>query len=71
MAAKKNYEVKVTAYATVLVIAAEDEDKALEYAEDQLNFGNLQMDEMSVVKEVTSKEELDSLRRHADAIAEE
>lgn len=67
----KNYEVSVTAFATVLVIAAESEEKALEYATDRVSFGDLQMDEAEVKREIKTDEELESCRRHADVVAED
>lgn len=67
----KNYEVSVTAFATVLVIAAESEEKALEYATDRVSFGDLQMDEANVTREIKTAEELESCRRHADVVAED
>jgi len=65
----KNYEVLVTAFATVLVLEAESEEKAMEYATDELRMGDLQLDEASVKCEIKTAEDLDRARRHADAIA--
>ena len=67
----KDYEVSVTAFASVLVVKAEDESKALKYATETLRFGDLQMDEAHVVRELKTKEEVESCRRNADAVAEE
>lgn len=67
---KKNYSVSISAFATVLVVGAESEDKALEYARDIVSMGDLQLDSAEV-KCVVSDEELERHRRHADAVAEE
>lgn len=67
----KNYEVSVTALATVLVINAENEEKALEYATDRVSFGDLLMDEAEVKREIKTAEELERSRRHADVVAED
>ena len=67
----KNYEVSVSAFATVLVIAAENEEQAIEYATDRVHFGDLQMDEAEVKREIKTAEELECSRRHADIVAED
>jgi len=66
----KHYEVNITAFARVLVISAESEEKALEYACDRCSMGDLEMDEASIHRVVPDKE-LDSARRHADIISED
>jgi hypothetical protein len=67
---KKNYEVLVTAYATVLVIGAESEKQALEYATEDVCYGDFQMDEAEVEREV-SAQNLEASRKHADAVFED
>lgn len=64
----KNYMVRVLAYAHVLVIDAEDEEKAMEYAMD-ISHGDLELDEASIEEEVSS-DRLEDERRNADWIAE-
>lgn len=71
MAKLKNYEVSITAFATVLVLKAESEEKALEYATECMNFGDFQMDEAEVKRELKTAQELDSCRRHADAVSKD
>lgn len=66
-----NYEILITASATVLVLEAENKEKALEYATDCIRFGNFQLDEATVKKELKTTEELESCRRNADAVAED
>lgn len=66
----KNYEVTVSAFATVLVIAAENEEKALEYATDCVCLGDLEMVEAEVKREIKTAEELERSRRHAEVVAE-
>lgn len=67
---KNNYNVNVTAFASVLVIGAESEEQATEYALNRLGLGDMHMDEASV-RIVKTDEELAACRRHADAISEE
>ena len=66
---KKHYMVTITAYAHVLVVSAESEEKALEYATEACRFGDLQMEEASISKTVENAE-LDSYRRDADVVAD-
>ena len=63
-----NYEILITASATVLVLEAEIEEKALEYATDCVQFGNFRLDEGIVKKELKTTEELESCRRNVDVI---
>lgn len=67
---KKNYNVIVKAYATVLVIGAESEEKALEYASDTLRMGDMQLDEAEIKNEVKNCN-LESARRFADVVSED
>ena len=67
----KNYEISVTAFCTVLVIAAENDEKALEYATDRVDFGDLKMDTAEVMREIVTDEDLESCRRHADVVADD
>ena len=66
----KNYEVSVTAFATVLVLEAENEEKALEYATEAVDFGDFQLDAAEVKREIKTADELKVCRRHADSVAE-
>jgi hypothetical protein len=70
MSAKKNYEILITGFATVLVVAAESEEKAMEYAINDCRFGNFQMDEASV-KRIVPLGELEAARRNADLVSED
>lgn len=63
----KNYEVSVTAFARVLVIAAESPEEALDFATEELRFGDLEMDEASIRREVT-EEELERSRQCTDKV---
>ena len=67
---KKNYKVLVTGFATVLVISAENESKAVEYALSEMSMGDFEMEEAKVQCEVP-KEDLANARRHADCVAED
>lgn len=64
----KHYEVRVTAFATVLVENCKDQEDALERASDHVNFGTLVLDDMHIHREINTKNELAIARRHADAI---
>lgn len=66
----KTYEVLITAYATVLVIDAENEEKAMEYATDACSMGDLQLDSAKVEREVPA-DRIENARKHADVVAEE
>jgi hypothetical protein len=65
---KKTYTVSVVAFANVLVIDAANESEAMQLACDEIDFGDLQMDEASVKDELTTTERIDSARRHADRV---
>lgn len=67
---KKNYEVLLTAYATVVVLEAESEEKAIEYAMDAVTRGDFEIDEMKVERELKTERELESAKRHAECVAE-
>lgn len=67
---KKNYEVLITAYALVLVIGAEDEEKAFEYASDACSMGDLEFDSSQIEREVPDAL-LDNARKTADVVAED
>jgi len=66
----KNYLVQIIAYATVLVVDAESEEKAMEYATDACSMGDLQLDSARVDQEITD-DRLENARKHADIVAEE
>lgn len=64
---EKNYNILVTAYASVLVIGASSPEEAMQLATDQVSFGDLEMDEASVKEEVSADDLANSLR-HADCV---
>lgn len=64
----KNYEILITAFCTVVVLDAESEEKAMEYARDYISEGDFQVDEVSVKRDIPDKD-LESAKKHADAIA--
>lgn len=64
----KNYLVLIKVYATVLVLKAESEDKALEYATDDAFLGDCQLDEAKIEKEVP-EEQIENAKKHADSIS--
>lgn len=67
---KKNYNVLITAYSTVLVIGAESKDKAFEYAQNEVSRGDFEIDECRIEEEV-KKSELEQARRLANVVAED
>lgn len=64
----KNYEVQMTAYITVVVMAASGEEEARELAEEYRHGGYWQFD--SATCQVIPDSELDNYRRLADEIVE-
>ena len=66
----KNYSVKVIGVASVLVINAENEAKAIEYATGELSKGDFEVVEMTIDR-VVEKSQLASERRTANCIAED
>lgn len=67
---KTNYIVDITAFAKVLVIAAENEEKAIEYAENVVRFGDFEMDMVTIRREVKD-EELDYVKGRVNAVSED
>lgn len=67
---KKNYMVRISAVAHVLVISAESEEKAFEYAHDVINCGDFEMYESEIDEEV-AEHRLEMARRHANCVAED
>lgn len=65
----KNYLIKITAYATVVVVGAESEDKAMQYAIDEISKGDFETDEISVDRELRPGQETENAKRHAQAVA--
>lgn len=67
---KKSYEVVFKAYASVLVIDAENEDDALELAENELSTGDFEVDEFFVERVLKTPAEVAAARRRANAVSE-
>lgn len=65
----KTYSVSVTAFATVIV-EADNEEEAMSLAAEELDFGDLQMDEASLKKEISDEKEIGAAKRHADKVLE-
>ena len=66
----KSYMVKMVAYCTILVVDAESEEKAHEYARDQVSNGDFNIDEIETDCVLKTPADIERCRRHADAIAE-
>lgn len=64
---KKHYEVLLKAWAVVLVTDAEDEESAIEAAEEQVSKGDFEVEEWRLEKEVRNQE-LPSAKRRANRI---
>jgi hypothetical protein len=62
----KNYEISITAFATVLVTGVKNEAEAMELVSDAMDFGKFVMDEIEVKREIVTEAELINSRRHAD-----
>lgn len=71
MSKKKNYEVRILAVCSVVVMGAKNEEDALEIANDAAFFGDFEMDEAMVHRELKTPEELKTYRNHANRIVEE
>jgi len=65
----KNYQILITAYTTIVVLGAEDEENAMTRAINEANFGDFKMDDASVEKEITSENDLERCIRHCDAVS--
>lgn len=65
----KTYSVSVSAFATVIVEADNEED-AMTLASKEISFGDLQMDETSIKKEMNDEKEIGAAKRHADKVLE-
>lgn len=65
----KSYEVLLKAYAVVVVINAEDEEKALEYAEQEVSRGDFEIDDFTIERELKTTQEIERAKSHAHAIA--
>lgn len=64
----KNFQVLIKAYAAVVVIEAENEEKAVELALEDVSFGDFEMDEAVVEREIKTEQELASAKRHAQHV---
>lgn len=67
---KKHYKVLITGWSTVLVISAESEEEALEFATDSCNFGDFEMDEARI-EQVVDEDEIDDVRSDVNCVAED
>jgi hypothetical protein len=67
---KANYEVRIVGFASVLVMRAENPEKAREYALDELSSGDFQIEE-TTTSEPLDEEATGHIRAHADAVAED
>jgi len=65
----KTYSVSVSAFATVIV-EADNEEEAMSMAAEEVDFGDLQMDEASIKKELEDDKEIGAAKRHADKVLE-
>ena len=63
-----DYEVLVTAYCTVVVQGAVDEDEALEFAMENVNRGNFEVDDVRIERKLDTEEELNQTVRHAEQV---
>lgn len=63
----KTYSVLIKAFATV-VLRAETEEQALEIACEETRFGDLQVSESVVERELTTPEDIAQAKRHADKV---
>lgn len=66
---KKNYLVKLEVYCNVLVVGAESEEQAFDYARGEVSLGDCELN--GAESEEVADSELESERRHAQAVSEE
>lgn len=64
----KNYEVRFQASARVLVIGAESEEQAIDFARDELPLGKFSVVDASAT--AIAEKDLAAARRHADCVSE-
>lgn len=64
----ENYEVLVTAYCTVVVQGAADEDEALELAMENVNRGSFEVDDVRIERKLDTEEQLNQAVRHAEQV---
>lgn len=69
-AKKRNYEVLVKGYSTVVVVGAKDEEQALELASDEITSWDFEIEEMKVKREI-KPENLKRSKQLANAVSEE
>lgn len=65
----RSYEVLLKAYAIVVVVDAESEDAALEYAEQEVSRGDFEIEEFTIERELTTPKQVEQAKRHANAVA--
>lgn len=53
---KQNYEVRLVAYSTVVVVGAESDEQAIEFAINEVNSVDFEIDETEVMRQITSKD---------------
>ena len=61
--AKKNYEISITAFTTVIVIGAESKKEAQEWACDMVDMGDLDLDS-GETKRIIPDDDLENSKRH-------
>ena len=66
----KNYEIIYLLRCAVLVVGAENEEQAYEFAENEADFGDCEMVEGSA-REITEPTDLESVKRHANATSDD
>ena len=69
-AKKRNYEVLVKGYSTVVVVGAKNEEEALDVAKDELASGDFEIEEMKVEREI-KPEDLERYKQLANVVSEE
>jgi hypothetical protein len=70
MSRKKNYEVLIKAYATVVVVGAKNQDEALNWASEEISTGDFQIESAEVEREIKGNLALERAKAHADCISE-
>lgn len=64
----KNYEILIKGCASVVVMQAENSLEAIDLAQDQLTHGDFEVDELNVVSELKTAEQIDRAKRFAQLV---
>mgnify|MGYP005830270225 CR=1 FL=1 len=70
MSKKQNYEVMIVAYSTVVVVGAKSKKQAIEYALDEVNTMDFEIESAEVQRKI-KPEELEYAKELANCVSED